>query len=523
MQSSNTLITGLFEVAKDKECIESLRKSGKLSSVAEVITRFGTLGLFYPSSIGTIGSGILLTSAGSLYILDKLIQPAFHWKYQQDRKDFLALTCAFYHLRTELYRADFFSASSDDLNMRLKTAEEIEKDLSAFLSELEKQSKVWDNTYQAKLSAFLALQDVNEQKTTNQLKLFSFLNRSLSLLESNSARGSTVSDRFGIRNYFLSHSIEMTALLAEPKIAPEFRDRSLFEMKSLLALSTDELLAMSKSKWIGRMMALSDLFRQLIKNDLTEISSVLDEFGALEFEPGISNDTMNRAVHSEHDELYKHAQAILNRLETKVSNITRALAHKTVLGNTQGSESEYDIYRELTVIKEVILGKKGWSFTSFLMSDAKKELKKFSSHFKKWKPHLKGAQSKSTICHDSAEMIRHWNHAKSAIQLTREFLATNSDLWSQSEPYFKKYWGIPTGLNYTKTLYHSALASDLAKDYILKKDRTTQNAKAQLNEIHGLSYFMSINLGELMILLHDLERQKKDLDFFRDHHCAGQF
>ncbi|NBU20391.1 hypothetical protein EBS43_03090, partial [bacterium] len=360
VQNTNSILGGLFEISKDKDCIESMKKSGKLASIAEVLTRFGTLGMFYPSTLGTLGGAMLIGTGASLLILDNLITPEFRWNYQQDRKDFLALTCAFYNLRTELHQFDFFDSSVSDIERKMGK-------IDGLLSELQDQKKNvarkysdWKSYYHFQLNEFCESKSSRGGGEKSHLALYFLVREGLDKLRSYGAQGRSVSDRFELRNYFLNRKEKLFLAMKQLDLIPVHSDRVIQEVNGLIDLSTDEVLMMSHAKWVGRMLGIRDSLEQLSQYNFIDTASTLDEFEKTKYEMAVSFHEADQQANEIYTLTQDQIQDLIVLLEQKQKNLVRKRRQsESLAGWVDGSQSEYDIYRELGVIKQTVLGKKG--------------------------------------------------------------------------------------------------------------------------------------------------------------------
>ena len=503
VQNTNSILGGLFEISKDKDCIESMKKSGKLASIAEVLTRFGTLGMFYPSTLGTLGGAMLIGTGASLLILDNLITPEFKWNYQQDRKDFLALTCAFYNLRTELHQFDFFDSSVSDIERKIGK-------IDGLLSELQDQKKnvarkysEWKSYYHSQLNEFCESKSSRGGGEKSHLALYFLVREGLDKLRSYGAQGRSVSDRFELRNYFLNRKEKLFLAMKQLDLIPVHSDRVIQEVNGLIDLSTDEVLMMSHAKWVGRMLGIRDSLEQLSQYNFIDTASTLDEFEKTKYEMAVSFHEADQQANEIYTLTQDQIQDLIVLLEQKQKNLVRKRRQsESLAGWVDGSQSEYDIYRELGVIKQTVLGKKGWSLIDFLLRDSRKKLSQFSGQIPHWISLSAQESERKWSCREAHDLVRKLNHSQSGINLAQNFLSANDDLWSDYDSMFRKVYGIPIGFNYAYYLYSAAKSSEIARAVIQFGSISSLDLSNALREIRTYSSFFSENFGILMVDLH---------------------
>ena len=503
VQNTNSILGGLFEISKDKDCIESMKKSGKLASIAEVLTRFGTLGMFYPSTLGTLGGAMLIGTGASLLILDNLITPEFKWNYQQDRKDFLALTCAFYNLRTELHQFDFFDSSVSDIERKIGK-------IDGLLSELQDQKKnvarkysEWKSYYHSQLNEFCESKSSRGGGEKSHLALYFLVREGLDKLRSYGAQGRSVSDRFELRNYFLNRKEKLFLAMKQLDLIPVHSDRVIQEVNGLIDLSTDEVLMMSHAKWVGRMLGIRDSLEQLSQYNFIDTASTLDEFEKTKYEMAVSFHEADQQANEIYTLTQDQIQDLIVLLEQKQKNLVRKRRQsESLAGWVDGSQSEYDIYRELGVIKQTVLGKKGWSLIDFLLRDSRKKLSQFSGQIPHWISLSAQESERKWSCREAHDLVRKLNHSQSGLNLAQNFLSANDDLWSDYDSMFRKVYGIPIGFNYAYYLYSAAKSSEIARAVIQFGSISSLDLSNALREIRTYSSFFSENFGILMVDLH---------------------
>jgi len=503
VQNTNSILGGLFEISKDKDCIESMKKSGKLASIAEVLTRFGTLGMFYPSTLGTLGGAMLIGTGASLLILDNLITPEFRWNYQQDRKDFLALTCAFYNLRTELHQFDFFDSSVSDIERKIGKIDELLSELQDQKKNVVRKYSEWKSYYHSQLNEFCESKLSRGGGEKSHLALYFLVREGLDKLRSYGAQGRSVSDRFELRNYFLNRKEKLFLAMKQLDLIPVHSDRVIQEVNGLIDLSTDEVLMMSHAKWVGRMLGIRDSLEQLSQYNFIDTASTLDEFEKTKYEMAVSFHEADQQANEIYTLTQDQIQDLIVLLEQKQKNLVRKRRQsESLAGWVDGSQSEYDIYRELGVIKQTVLGKKGWSLIDFLLRDSRKKLSQFSGQIPHWISLSAQESERKWSCREAHDLVRKLNHSQSGINLAQNFLSANDDLWSDYDSMFRKVYGIPIGFNYAYYLYSAAKSSEIARAVIQFGSISSLDLSNALREIRTYSSFFSENFGILMVDLH---------------------
>jgi hypothetical protein len=532
LQNNTSLISGLFELAKDKECVESLRSSGSLTTVAQTLSRFGTMGLVLPSSVGMIGSSAILAAAGSLYVLDKLIRPKFSWKYPKDRGDFMALTCSFYNLRTQLHEGGFFDVGSKNYPELLSKLERHINQTETLLKQNDQLYLEWIQSRHKELRHYLAA-SFPDPKAEGKIKLFLDLDHAIAFLKSSQAQGRTHLERFAVRNFFLRHFGEYRSRIADSGCPLEVSDKVLKALHDFLDLTEAQLLAFTARQWMARVSSFENYFEDIIKNDLRQFSEAEGEFKKLfHFDPHLPNEKVSQQVFQDYGELRNKLSRIQRDLLIKKSNLERQKTQKGLSSFDEGAQSEYDIHREFKVIKDLLLGKKGWKFVRFLIEDANQAIEKYKKDYQAWNrmKDLPGYQQ--WACRDITEMLNQWGTANQAIELAYGFLAANSDMWTSFHPHFETFLKFPYMRSYYRELYKAVISTELAKAYLNMPDGPAK--KRQLHRIKKASstFFVKtgktiiktghINLGATMVQVKEEKNTVDILSAFQQKNCVAR-
>lgn len=533
IQNSNTLISGLLEVSKDKECVDSLRKSGHLTTIAQTLSRFGTMGLVLPSSIGMMGSAVILATAGSLYVLDKIIQPKFSWKFAKDRNDFMALTCAFYNLRTQLHEADFFEVTPKNVDVMLARAEKYLAEVSKYQSQNEKIYEEWTREKNSTLEKFLEkkLQFRGEEEE-KRIALYLGLEESIALLKSKTALGRNPEDRYTIRNFFLNHLSKYEGLLSTAHCTLEFGNKIKEDLGNFISLSETKLLELTARQWMGRMTSYENLFRDLIRTNLPEIVQAVEEFKLqTHFEEKSSNGGVDLKMAQNYSEMKSLIAKLQRDLTIKFSNLKRMQSEKSLSSFDEGAQSEFDIRTEYSNIRNLILGKKGWKFVRYLIEDAGKSIEKYKSDYKKWNSSRDRAADKTWVCRDAKELADLWGTANEAVELAYGFLGANNDLWTTFHPHFNTFLKVPYRRSDYRKLYKAVKSSELAKVYLgLPESRKKERILERIENFHstfarkpGTLLLQHLNLGATIVQVKDEAKSLEEIRQFRSDHCGVSF
>lgn len=453
VENNNSVMNGLFTIAKDKDCVESLRRSNMLSSVASSLTKLGTFGLFLPSSLGIFSSGILLATGSSLYILDRLIQPEFTWHVQQDRQDFVALTCSFYHLRTQLYKHGFFDSLVEEPEVTYKKIDTSLEQLKALTGAAQRFKEFWVQDQDLALNQFLSGRSRDEEST----RLFQLLQKSLQLLESSAGRGESPIDRLTVSAYFLKRSENFRDLLPHRVSNVDFRRKVIQEIEAVAFLPAKEVQSMSTRAWqIGFNLTLQEFFKSILAENLSDIAAEMKEY---EHVHANENVVVLRVK-----KLQSELSQLISDLEIKRENIRRAELRRSTGLDHIGARNEYDIHREFSNIRKILLGKKGWSYISFLISDAKHHIDKFDGIYNSWKPN---SENKGEMCRLARSLALEYDTAKSAADLAEDYLKTNQDLWSDYHSKVVEYFSfLPLYSSYKYSIVKAYRSSENSKKYI---------------------------------------------------------
>ena len=438
--NNNALVSGLWGLAEDKDCLDLLRQKGQLSVVAEVLTKFGAIGLFVPNTLGVAGSATVLALGGLLRLLDKVIQPAFRWYLPQDRKDFMALTCAFYNVRTQLIEEGFFESKSQNLFALKEPIQALQLALKSTQTELSRFNTEWDEKYSTTLDRILSEKKFDSKK----ISLYKLIQADLDFLKTEVGAGETPDQRQEVMNRFVRNRDSYQALLSQESVNPTFGAKTYEAVQTFTALTGPDLLRLTRKTFqLGYISTIEKSFNEILTNDLRDIRAVIIAFEkSNDFDPQIPNQALKETIVSKNEELLRKAQGLEKILSKKLQTLARLEISKDLSAGGESASAEYEIYREFFSIKSVVLGKKGWTFFRFLVADAKKHLRVFMRGQKEWEKSVTDPKRLAWNCRNARDLGAHWSAANSAIEFANNYLITNDDLWGETYLKIGLDWGI---------------------------------------------------------------------------------
>jgi hypothetical protein len=197
-------------------------------------------------------------------------------------------------------------------------------------------------------------------------------------------------------------------------------------------------------------------------------------------------------------------------LTIKIENLVRKEGRTPLSSFGEGAQSEYDILREFKNIRKILTGEKGWSFISFLLSEAKQEFAEFKTQFEKWNSVKDNRNKQRWACRNAFEVSTHWSLANSAIELIYNQLGASSDLWSDNGAKYRWFLKvIPYARSYNSRLVKALKSAEFAKSYLQSRDPKL------LEKVDDKSSTFTKNFGELIIQIKDSLSLKVKLDEFR--------
>lgn len=493
VQNQNSLVSGLFTVANDEDCLETLRKKGKLASLGTTISRIGAFGFLIPSTAGLIGSSAAVVLGTSLYALDKILRPKFGWQYQKERREFITLTCAFYNLRTELIRAGFFEVKTGDNKTRLKQTHAIAKKTAAIISELEEFHEEFRTEKIKKRNG-----KITTKTDKNHAILYDMIEDFQLLLNSSMAAGSSVDDRLATIEYFNQRREEFLSVLKriDPRLPLNTKIKKL--MTSFSELSTMQALALSARAWqLGFIQSLNFYMESLRSHYFKAVDIKNKKFAKVE---------------KKYAELYHRLLRIKRDLKTHETNLTRKEKESSFDEFSDGNQNRFDILKEYQKVSNVLFGEKGWKFLAFLMKEAKHNHKLFKKQYENWHKQIKASpKDKRWLCRDAFSIARTYDLADASVEFAYDFLATNVDLLTSHYPkrrYVAKI--IPAGKSFQSRIVRSMLSVEKAKD-VLHDDADKKTVRETKREISGL--------GKFAIKIKSMQEKRAELDGFRMEYC----
>ena len=508
--NENSLISGLFKISKDKTCRESLAKTSNLGNIASMLTRLGTVGLVLPSAIGVVGSTTLITAGWSLYILDKIVnRKTFKWDLREDRRDFMAMVCSVYHMRTRLLKAEFSAVRPENSRELIQISEKTLNSLKDLSFQLEEIDLNWNKQYQAKLSAYLAGQFPQKNH-----QLFELLNEGIRKLTSNEAYGEKPQDREVVYSYFLGKRSQYSELFNHSEINPDYREKALAQLNSLLDPGLAAVYQLNRRDWrMGKMRALAFLFQQILETNFSKYPVAIREFQAQsDPESKTSRGDLQKQMRLEKARISAAIAELQSNLTTKIANLQRLETQDLLSTHDEGARSEYDILREFQNIRKVLLGSKGWSFVSFLIESAQEQINLFEANYKNWKPRAMDKANRVWNCRNAAQTLAYWQTANAAVEHTYDYFSANSDIWSDHTKkfdWFLKF--IPIGFDPEYKLVKAVKSAEEAKKY-LKEGRSHADLEAST---------ANINLGSVIIKVQRQAINRDELARYIDENNCG--
>lgn len=511
LNNTNSLIGGLFKVSQDKDCVESLKKTGNLKAFAEVLTRLGAIGMFFPSSVGMVGGAVVLATGGGLLLLNKLIQPDFHWNIPQERRDFLTLNCAFYQLHNQLEAYDFFvrlpkhskqnlESGSDELSplgeLQKKAAQLAER-IDHLAESVQTEQRAFQKLARERLVQRLRA----EQLDPAQTRSLHLLLDSLELLRSNVSAGATPGDRYFISLYFSKHLNELERISAALVLPSDLRDKLLTPIRAMARYEPKDLMQFTRKSWQNVQ----------ITSLRTYVQEILLAFLKNQ-DPAFPEAELNKPDFSSANPFSAKMEQVLRlkkELAIKRGNLERAEQEQTNQHSNEGSAANFDIRKEYKEIRNVLLGKKGWKFLVFLVQEAKRGLKQFDRYTRSHE-----AEHSFWNCANAKQAAESWDLANASVQLAKRYLETNEELLAK-----------PNGLGTQSRILRGLRYFPVGPNFELKMGWLAESARLshraslagpqegefQTHSIKSNSASWGINLGLLDLRLQQTESTREAL------------
>ena len=381
VQTNNSLVSGLLTLSKDKDCLEELRTSNKLSSVGSTIVKIGAVGMLIPSPIGLAGSAGLMTMGGAMKVLNQVLTPKYDWSKPEQRKEFMALTCAFYNLRSQLIALDFFRRPQESDEQRILLAEKLLRELAILEEESKNKYKDWKTDWNK-----LVILSLSEVLDNDNSQLYQEISNLLFVLRGRHARGLSVEDRLSIDTYIRTHQQTIIDLFNKlkfesPVVKSIVKNIKLWKNKSAL-----DILALSEKTWqLGYIETLDFYFQKFINESYPKISQQLETFhNSFDYSKEMTNIEFYKKSLGDFQLLNHKLMTLRHDLKLKLKNLERIRTMKSLDKHSDGAQNWYEIMKDYQMIRQVMLGKKGWSFVKYLAKDAQKSARLFDRNYHKW-------------------------------------------------------------------------------------------------------------------------------------------
>ncbi len=511
VKNQNSLITGFFNLTKEKSCIESFKRRSRLSAVAGTLAKIGTLSLFLPSQLGLGGSTASFLLGGSLLALDKILQPKFTWNYQKDRRDFMAMTCAFYHLRSNLYYAGFFDVATPEDPQRLSHAETLDTNLKKLSSSTSTYLNEWGESWNKKLKSLITSH--NQQ---DNIRLCQLIKEATSLLNSPIAQGLSVEERLTVQSYLSRQLGPMTTVLGElPQPYPE-ATKAIAIMNSMDKLSHEDILTLGRKNWqLAHMQSLLFHLDAINKQQCGNIERVVNDFNERhDFDPQLKNSTFNEQKVMTVHQLLGKIGTLRHDLSWSAQSIKRLSLKRSLSQFDDGAMNQFDILTEYQTITDKLLGKKGWSFVSYLLTQAQDNINDFIKHFGRWTYERETNVPTKMLCRDSFVVEKYFDLADSAVEYAYDFLMATDELWSSVDKRRHGFGRIMPLFQSTSMELSSANQSmQLAKSVL-----TAQPAYSE-RDLEAITTQISHETGKVVLLVKGQTKNRQVLNAFSKANC----
>jgi hypothetical protein len=515
VQNNQALIGGLANLAKDPDCLNAMQKKGHLRSIAETLSKFALISLIVPNPVGLGVSLALGATGGSLFILDRILELPHHWHDQKGRGEFLAMTCAFYALRTRLYDVDFFDYAPDNPTAKLTTAARLFDTAQLELQKLDQLALTWKQQRQQNMQ-----KQLQNSVGVQEGELFFLIQDALALLRSDVAAGEKARDRLSILTFFIKNADAFSRLLQGSSIAPELGQRTMTLIREFMAQAPLQLMSLNRKAWqLASVMSLIHFLEEVLNASYPNLVKAVAGYHTMhEFSSVMDNQTFIMQTTAEIEQLHDRLQGLVTNLGKKIANLQRFSHQNTAqIGRDDGMENEFAIRQEYEKIAKKLTGKTGWSFVSYLYKTASNEFATYMRNISLWRRKL-GIAEKNELCRDAFVVANSWDSANTSVELIYDYLQASQDLVSS----FHHKWDcalgfIPFRIN---PAFKMIMGTRSVTKAVLYQEAETPQEKAKIaTEIDGLWSGMRKNLGKLILAIKDQTQERRELDKFRDLNC----
>ena len=487
--------------------------------VADVSMGVGQMAMMVPSPNGLLMGASTIAFGSVVNVMKELLQTPFHWELETDRSDFIALNCSFFDLRKELEANDFFKIKEETINA--KVAEGL-----SFIGALKRTQDSNDDQRRAFLEHVSEVRKAYIQKTLGS-DFFSYLETLRRVMSRLDEFPSDEFSRDAQLNFILILLQEGDALRAFDLLRKKNFSYARFLENLLQDFTEDRLAELSQMEHNRFYKVYVAPLRIYLK----------DAFGFLmKEEDQMTKNFMNHKVlhdgsEQSHQELIDHAEDVFNSIEDRLENYVVLLNRRLSILNLRKTERQYDdnddgahitfdIISEYQAITDLIFGKRGYSFLSYLMGVAKKQSKKFKTGYEQWIDRYDGGSKgdRAWACRDANKLRILWDQARSALEVGEDFIATNRGIVGTNVPRFKYFlYFLPTGRSPQRKFYLNMMAMEKAK-MILAGDSNVTRSDVRRYREKGKK-----NLGILALDVDALEFQRRQIEAFVERHDCRQY
>lgn len=526
--SPQSILNNMAKATNDEECLADIKKHGLLSTMADVAESIGQMAIIVPSANGMmLGVGGMLLGS-SLKIIDGLFKAPFLWTSEKDRSQFLELNCTFFDIRHELEASDFFKMQDDNSEEKISDSKQALTLLTQHLEPIEAQKKIFENHVQNIREAYL-----KAHMNPDDLALFTICDKIVQQLKSmktvvtdesaTPALESIHKEHLNIQTFLIEAAPSLEELIQKHQKTP-YQDflLSLLEPFVHRNYSFFANLEMEKfdSQYLFPIITFLESLRDLHSEEVKRLS--------LEFDKEPSGNKLNSEIM---DQAYKAFDAVIEPIQTLKAKITKRihlleLRDRKDLWNIpqEGAQASFDIIREYASIRNLILGKRGWTFISFLNKSAAESNKNFHVRYQKWEekylPVIMNTASTphqlTWACRDAFSLRLEWDSARASLSLLYDFYETNKGIMSSD---MKKvgllFSFIPIKSSFPYRFYTNMLALEMAKSIISGKTEFTRE------QVRKARAFRRSNSGTIILDIQDSEANRRKIEtFINDKECA---
>ena len=173
-----------------------------------------------------------------------------------------------------------------------------------------------------------------------------------------------------------------------------------------------------------------------------------------------------------------------------------------------GAQNLYEIMKDYQTIEKIMLGKKGWSFVSYLIKDASRSHDRFQKKYKRWENEKK-EEDIDWLFRDASNIAMGWDFGNACVELSFDFLSANSDLLTNNRKKHKRLFKfIPKQSSYNYRLVSALKGAEYARS-ILKNEKDYDK-----KTMKSFRSSFTLNLGKVIYKIKKDEKKRKALSEF---------